>query len=168
MRVLWITIRLVILVAGCLIFLSVAATAQIVPEYGAVQPRSTEALLSHSVQGQHPTFRFIPIDCPGALSTRAMGINVQGTIVGSLDDSVATHAFLLRDAKFTAFDVPGATLTCAKGINAREEIIGFFLDVDFNLHGFKTIDIPFSIKTRAESINDARVISRGEDATISN
>jgi probable HAF family extracellular repeat protein len=166
MQTLWITIRLVILVAGFLILLSVAATAQTATRLGAVQPRSTEALQSQSTQGQQHTFKFIPIDYPGASATRAMGINAQGVIVGSFDDSVATHAFLLRDGQFTAFDVPGATITQAKCINAREEIVGYFFDADFNLHGFyfyrrhfKTIDIPFSSETRAEGINDAGAIS---------
>jgi uncharacterized membrane protein len=109
---------------------------------------------------------FIPIEYPGASATRAMGINVQGTIVGSFDDDVATHGFLLRGGRFTTIDVPGSSYTQPKSINAREEIVGYYFDADLNLRGFywhngqfRLIDIPFSIETRAEGINDSGVIS---------
>jgi hypothetical protein len=160
------TIRFAILLAVCLVLLTVAATAQTSPGFGGVQPRSKQMLQPQVGRGDNPAFKFIPINYPGATATRAMGINAQGTIVGSYDDSVATHGFLLRDDEFTPFDIPGTTFTQPKCINAREEIVGYYLDAGFNLHGFffykrrfKSIDIPFSIETRAEGINDVGVIS---------
>lgn len=116
--------------------------------------------------GQGGDLRFEKIDVPGAIATRAMGINADRVVVGSFDDSDTTHGFQLREGKFTTIDVPGSASTQAKGINTRGEIVGYFFDADFNLHGFyfyrgkfRIIDIPFSIETRTEGINDAGLIS---------
>jgi probable HAF family extracellular repeat protein len=112
------------------------------------------------------TLTFETIAYPGALATRALGINAQGVVVGSFDDSNGTHGFVQDEGKFRVIDVVGSPSTQAKCINARGEIVGYFLDSDFNLHGFywfdgkfRTIDVPSSIETRAEGINDAGVIS---------
>ena len=67
---------------------------------------------------------FDAINKPGAVATRAFGINPQGDIVGSYTTAGVTHGFLLSDGVFTTIDVPGATTTEAWGINAPGDIIG--------------------------------------------
>jgi uncharacterized membrane protein len=64
------------------------------------------------------------IDVPGAVATRAFGINPQGEIVGSYTTAGVTHGFLLRDGAITTIDYPDAASTEAWGINARGDIIG--------------------------------------------
>jgi uncharacterized membrane protein len=110
--------------------------------------------------------RFETIDYPGALATRALGINAQGVVVGSFDDNNGTHGFVLNDGKFKAIDIMGSPFTEVKCMNARGETVGYYLDSDTNLHGFywfkgkfRTVDVPFSTETRAEGINDVGVIS---------
>jgi len=110
--------------------------------------------------------RFESIDYPGALATRALGINAQGVVVGSFDDNEDTHGFVLENGTFKTIDVPGGSSTQIKCINARGEVVGFYYDSDSNLHGFywfrgkfRTVDVPFSVETRAEGINNAGVIS---------
>jgi uncharacterized membrane protein len=109
---------------------------------------------------------FETIDYPGALATRALGINAQGTVTGSFDDNNGTHGFVLDGGGFKVIDVVGSSSTQVKCMNARGEAVGFYADFNFNLHGFywfrgrfRTIDVPFSVETRAEGINDAGVIS---------
>lgn len=111
-------------------------------------------------------FHFLSFDYPGATATRGMGINAQGDIVGSFDDSNGTHGFVFENGRFRALDVAGASSTQAKSINSRGEIVGYYLDAASNLHGFysfrgktRTIDIPFSTETRSEGINEAGAIS---------
>jgi probable HAF family extracellular repeat protein len=110
--------------------------------------------------------KFSTIDYPGALATRALGINAEGTMVGAFDDSETTHGFVLRDGRFAALDFPGATSTLARSINDRGEIVGFYFDSDSNVHGFylfrgnfRAVDIPFSTSTRAEGISSVGTIS---------
>jgi probable HAF family extracellular repeat protein len=111
-------------------------------------------------------FHFATLDVPGAQASRAMGINAQGTIVGSFDDDNGTHAFVFDGRTFTTIDVPGSPFTQAKCINSRGEIVGYYSDSDGNLHGFgwfrgkfRFIDVSNSIETRSEGITDAGLIS---------
>jgi hypothetical protein len=67
---------------------------------------------------------FESVDVPGAIGTRAFGINPQGDIVGSYTDTTGTHGYLLRNGLFTTIDYPGATTTEAWGINPGGTIIG--------------------------------------------
>jgi len=113
-----------------------------------------------------PMRSFETIDYPGALATRALGINAQGVVVGSFDDNNGTHGFVLDEGRFNVIDVVGSPSTQVKCINTRGEAVGYYLDSNFNLHGFywfkgkfRLIDVPFSTETRAEGINDAGVIS---------
>ena len=140
----------------CLILPYLAATILAGMNIDVATPTKTEV----------PEFVFEQIDYPGALATRALGINAEGTMVGAFDDSEATHGFVLRDGRFAALDFPGATSTLARSINDRGEIVGFYFDSDSNVHGFylfrgnfRAVDIPFSTSTRAESINSAGTIS---------
>jgi probable HAF family extracellular repeat protein len=82
------------------------------------------ASLALSSDAQRDDGPFEPINVPGAVGTRAFGINPQGDIVGSYTAAGRTHGFLLSDGAFTTIDYPGAASTEAWGINARGDIIG--------------------------------------------
>lgn len=77
---------------------------------------------------------FTKIDFPGAVATKAFGINARGDIVGTYCPAEppgcslrATYArgFLLREGEFTMIDVPGVLGTDLSGINARGDIVGY-------------------------------------------
>ncbi|MDH3258123.1 MAG: hypothetical protein OEM19_01500, partial [Deltaproteobacteria bacterium] len=54
-----------------------------------------------------------PIDVPGAIWTKASGINDDGTIVGTYGDKTGTHGFLYDGISHTPLDVPGSVETSA-------------------------------------------------------
>jgi uncharacterized membrane protein len=111
---------------------------------------------------------------PGAVWTRAIGINDGGTIVGdySLTDprgNKDVHGFLLQSGNYLSFDFPGAAGTIAQGINANGDIVGFYTDNvgnntgtgannrhGFLLHNgaFTAIDFPGAGSTEAWRINN--------------
>ena len=66
----------------------------------------------------------ISIDVPGALATRAFGINAVGQIVGSYTDATGTHGYLWANGDLTTIQVPGAISTEAWGINPQGDIVG--------------------------------------------
>ena len=109
-------------------------------------------------------YRFVQIDVPDAVMTKAYAINARGHIGGIYVDSAGvSHSFLLRNGVFKTIDVPGAAVTLAvRGINARGDIAGNFNDSDTNFHGyvrvdgrFRQIDYPGSTHTFVYSINNA-------------
>jgi uncharacterized membrane protein len=65
-----------------------------------------------------------PIDVPGAVGTRAFGINPRGDVVGSYTNATGTHGYVRSGGEITTIDYPGASSTEAWGINARGDIIG--------------------------------------------
>lgn len=70
---------------------------------------------------------FSLIDVPGAVSTRALGINSFGQVVGSYlgPDGIA-HGFMDDAGQFTTIDQPGTnTQTVLAGINDSRQIAGF-------------------------------------------
>jgi uncharacterized membrane protein len=68
---------------------------------------------------------FQSIDVPGAIATRAFGINAIGEIVGSYTDATgATFGFLWSASIVTTIAFPGAIHTEAWGINPRGDIVG--------------------------------------------
>ena len=70
-------------------------------------------------------------DFPGALSTKAFGINDSGHIVGTYRDSAdRDHGFLRVGTTFTTIDYPGATRTVATDINNSGQIIGCYYTFD--------------------------------------
>jgi uncharacterized membrane protein len=71
---------------------------------------------------------YISFDAPGATSTRAIGINADGAVVGDFVDSAGTHGYLLSGGSFTKIDYPGAAATSAKGINSQGDIVGTHTD----------------------------------------
>jgi probable HAF family extracellular repeat protein len=87
-----------------------------------------------------PGFR--SIDVPGAVATRAFGINALGEIVGSYTDAKGTtYGFLRRDGDFTQIAFPGAIQTEAWGINPRGDIVGRYrLAGDARTLGFLLTD----------------------------
>jgi uncharacterized membrane protein len=83
---------------------------------------------------------FISFDVPGATSTRAIGINADGAVVGDFVDSAGTHGYLLNGGNFTKIDYPNAFATSAKGINSQGDIVGSHTDDSSGapsaIHGF--------------------------------
>ncbi len=80
---------------------------------------------------------FSTVDFPGATSTFLYGINNAGQMVGAyIDDSEATHGFLLNGGVFTTIDFPDARLTVAAGINNNGDITGQYNDSYDIGHGF--------------------------------
>jgi uncharacterized membrane protein len=71
-----------------------------------------------------PAAGFRSIDVPGAVATRAFGINAGGEVVGSYTDATGTYGFLWRKGKVTTIAFPGAISTEAWGINPRGDIVG--------------------------------------------
>ena len=72
-------------------------------------------------------FDITPITFPDATSTRAIGINDSGQIVGWYDDASGhTHGFLDTNGQFSTIDFPGSPFTEASGINNRGQIVGYF------------------------------------------
>jgi hypothetical protein len=146
------------------------------------------AALAGPVQGTAQ--QLITFDAPGSSSgglqgTAVWGINLEGTIVGDVTDSIgATHGYVRTfDGKFTEFDVPGANPdpgygceyglggTCPLAINDFGWVAGWDLDATNVSHGFLripdgqmvTIDVPGAGTgayqgTNAQSINDWGVV----------
>jgi probable HAF family extracellular repeat protein len=76
------------------------------------------------------------IDVPGARSTRALGINDAGQVVGGYtDDAMVTHGYLRRGGTITTIDVPGATRTQFSGINNAGQMVGDYIDSGGVGHG---------------------------------
>jgi hypothetical protein len=71
------------------------------------------------------------INFPGAVSTKAFGINDAGQIVGAYSDGRVEHGFLLSAGVFTTVDYPGAVFTTrAMGINNASQIVGCYYEFD--------------------------------------
>jgi probable HAF family extracellular repeat protein len=83
-----------------------------------------------------PSGQSITISFPGALSTRANGINNLGQVVGEyIDANARFHGFLFSGGKYTNIDVPGV-LTEANVINNIGYIAGDFEGTSQIFHGF--------------------------------
>ena len=111
------------------------------------------------------------MDVPGAVQTRAVGINDRGQVVGEYTDASGTsHGFLWDEGRFTTIDVPKAAGTSAVDINDRGQIVGVYSDDDAvpptTVHGFllskgvySTFDapgvpftLPFDINNRGQIV----------------
>jgi len=115
-------------------------------------------------------YTFTNIDVPGATSTRALGINDTGQVVGRFNDATGTHGYVLSGGLFTTLNVPGARGTAASGINSRGDVVGQTFDASgltraFLYRGgvFTLFDAPGSagstFGSAAYGINDAGQIS---------
>src|SRR5262245_16496142 len=81
-------------------------------------------------------YDFTSIDVPGAVETRARGLNDKGDVVGNYTDADGVlHGFLLHDGQFTRIDVPEALDTSALGISDSHQIVGDFDDSAGTGHG---------------------------------
>ncbi len=112
---------------------------------------------------------FTSITFPGAVFTRAVGINRDGDIVGDYiisngNGSPSGHDFgyLLVGGVFTQVVFPNSDSTIPAGVNASGDIVGWYLD-KVGMHGFllsggvyTSIDFPGAAAfTQAWKINDA-------------
>ena len=128
-----------------------------------------------------PDGRFAPIDAPpGAFNTRAVDINVEGTIVGQFRNAfgiTGLHCFVLTAGFFTTLDVqgiPNAVNTGCRGINDQGEIVGRFRDsLTRHRHGFlfsngvfTQIDFPGAAETIARRINNNGQIVGGYSTDV--
>jgi hypothetical protein len=135
-----------------------------------LQPSRSQATVSET---------FIQIDDPkGARGTRAWGIDPEGDVVGSYDDSnKVRHGFFWHNGTFTTIDDPhaghgqpgplGPEGTTLYDINAAGDITGRFVDSTHEAHAFllhrgvfTTLDDPAAGEgrgrgTQADGMNDA-------------
>lgn len=113
--------------------------------------------------------KFLTIDVPGSVATRARAINNSDVIVGYYFDGTASHGFIRnpRTRAITTVDYPGADWTELWGINNDGVCVGCYGEIDENLNGhgfvydageFTTIDMPDADVTSAHDINDDGVI----------
>jgi hypothetical protein len=84
----------------------------------------------------------VTIDHVLMANTLILGLQEQGQFVGSYHDAQSRiHGFLSAEGSFTRIDVPGAVATVVAGLattsgTTTTMIVGFFLDVNFGMHGF--------------------------------
>jgi uncharacterized membrane protein len=140
---------------------------------GVMKPISTIAaalglvLAGAAVEGWATEYSFTWINYPGAIETRAQGINDVGDIVGEFQDDLGYHAFILSGGVYTPFDHPDAVTegdrgTRAYDINSVGQIVGSY-DVAgrrkaYLRDGSGYVDLsPWaaSLDTRATEINDS-------------
>jgi uncharacterized membrane protein len=113
--------------------------------------------------------KFTTLTIPGAVGDTAIGVNDQGAIVGGVDDSTGSHAFLLFQGKVTKFRFPGSFSTEAENINNHNQIVGDYVNVNTGQHGFvvqngvfHSISAPGAAsQTRARGNNNFGVIVGG-------
>ena len=112
-------------------------------------------------------YRFVKIDFPGSILTRANGINARGDVTGRYDDvNGVGHGFLLHKGVFTAIDFPHASLTAPRAINARGDIAGLIQFEDGIEQGFLLHDGQFTqIDFPAHNLNDTPGINNAGDIT---
>src|SRR4051794_14136049 len=79
------------------------------------------APIAASSSANAAAFSFTQIDVPDALSTRVVGINDAGQIVGDFFDT-KSHGFLDTGGSFTQIDISDQTFL--EGINGAEQIVG--------------------------------------------
>jgi hypothetical protein len=108
--------------------------------------------------------KFTTIDVPfsGAVNTWADGINNSGEIVGTWEDAITDHGFVLSGGTYTSFDYPGAVSMFVYCVNNNGVIVGTYADASGVSHGFSlsggtytSYDPPGSTGTYAGGINDS-------------
>ena len=83
----------------------------------------------------------IAFDVAGAAGTQPSGINSNGTVVGSYQDSSYTYHGFLRTSSGVVytFSIPGAIGTFGVGINDSGVVAGSYQDATYASHGFLLI-----------------------------
>jgi uncharacterized membrane protein len=106
---------------------------------------------------------FVSIDFPGASATRGYGINGQGQVVGSYDDSAGlTHGFFMSSqGAFRSMDPLQSEWTESYGINRAGVIVGTFLQ-GFQ-HGFRFREGRYQVFDFVGEINSALGINGSGD-----
>jgi uncharacterized membrane protein len=109
------------------------------------------------------TLTYTSIDVPGALFTRALGINDGGAVVGRfiIDNSGNSAGFLLSGGVFHYIYPSGGVSSSLRGINSQGDMVGDYVDVAGIEHGFlmtpdgalTVIDVPSSPTTIPNGIN---------------
>jgi hypothetical protein len=107
------------------------------------------------------SFKFAPINVPGATATQARGINASGEVIGFYQTTACsnsnlqvptcpTKGYKLVEGQFIRLEIPNAISTTMTGVNDYGDIVGFYQKSDKSYHGFlwlhqnviKTIDYP--------------------------
>ncbi|MGC9950229.1 MAG: hypothetical protein ABSF64_28015 [Bryobacteraceae bacterium] len=83
----------------------------------------------------------VTFEVAGAAGTQPSGINSNGAVVGSYQDSSSTYHGFVRTPSgvVQTFSVPGAIGTFAVGINDSGAIAGSYQDASYESHGFLLI-----------------------------
>jgi uncharacterized membrane protein len=86
-----------------------------------------QTMFGASTKDGEPTYTFVTLAVPGAVSTDAWDINNGGVIVGHYVADGGTHGFVrAADGTYYTIDVPGAVFTQATTISERNEIAGSY------------------------------------------
>jgi probable HAF family extracellular repeat protein len=106
---------------------------------------------------------YTQIDFPSALMTQPNGINSAGLIVGSYEDDIGGHGFLLQNGTYTTIDYPGAQYSYAQGINDNGQIVGLAEPLgyiyDMTMQSFTPIQYPGALYTYSVAINNAGTVA---------
>lgn len=98
-------------------------------------PETLAAQVPISTSTRATSFTFREVKFPGAIRTKALGLNDQGEVVGAyFDSSGVFHGYLLRQGNFTTVDPPNSTRTEATGINNAGIISGYLTDSNNLVH----------------------------------
>jgi probable HAF family extracellular repeat protein len=104
------------------------------------------------------------ISVPGAVYTKALGINDSGAVVGTYWDGRRLNGFRDVGGTFTTLNVPGSSNTQATGINDVGQVVGLYIN-GTGTHGFvytggayDNVDFPSSENTLPQGINDRGAI----------
>ena len=99
--------------------------------------RPTLLLLLLAALPLQAQFTFAPINVPGAVSTQARGLNVNGEVVGFYQTvacanlawqvpNCATRGFKYVNGSYIKLMVPGSLTTAIMGVNDYGDLIGFY------------------------------------------
>lgn len=114
-------------------------------------------------------YSFTTVDYPGAATTRLIGLNDHGEMVGHyIFAGQPRHAFKYSHGTFEALDPTGVLGThesAANQINNRGDITGWYTDAPGTRHGYVlrdgvviTIDYPGSTYTQVNGISDTGIV----------
>ena len=84
-----------------------------------------------------PRGAFTAFNPPGAVTSEASTVNLEGAIVGAYTDSGGTtHGYLLYHGSYVTIDYPGSIFTFCGGNNALGAIVGAWQDTAGTFHSF--------------------------------